>query len=64
MYVCTRARDTTIYRVSYRFKTISLYRYKVKPYRYIAYRDILTYRGLLTFLTIKLLYIVVKLSSM
>ena len=47
-------RDATIYRVSHHFKTISLYRYKAKPYRYIAYGDISTYRGLLTWLTIKL----------
>ena len=45
----------SIYRISYHFKTILLY-------RYITYRVISTYRGLLTCLTIELLYIVVKLN--
>ena len=43
--------------------TTLLYRYKDKPYQYIAYHDILTYRDLLTWLTIKLLYIMVKLNN-
>jgi len=36
------------YIVSYRFKTVSIYQYKVKPYRYIVYRDI--YRCIVDFL--------------
>ena len=50
MFVVLDNRDATIYCVSYRYTTISPYRYTVKPYQYIVYRDISTYRGLLTWL--------------
>ena len=29
-----------MYYVSYRLKSVSMYRYKVKPYRYITYLDV------------------------
>jgi len=42
--------DTTVYLVDMQqyidISCIILYRYKIKLYRYIAYRDILTYCGL------------------
>ena len=31
--------------ILYCFKSVSMYRYKVKLYRYIVYRDISMYRG-------------------
>ena len=43
--VCSRCNNILIYRILYCFKQ-SVHRYEIKPYQYIAYHDISTYRGL------------------